>query len=55
MGTGTADDLLADRYRFAPHQPVTLTWPIDWAADPLDDRNWRFQLHALVWLEPLQV
>lgn len=45
--------LLAGRYRFPPHPTISLPWPIDWTADPLRDRNWRFQLHALAWLEPL--
>ena len=44
---------MADRYRFLPHRTVSLGWPIDWSADPLRDHNWRFQLHALTWLEPL--
>jgi hypothetical protein len=48
-----ADALLAGRYRFPPHPAVSLRWPIDWGADPLRDRNWRFQLHSLAWLEPL--
>jgi len=48
-----ADELLVDRYRFPPHRTTTLSWPLDWSADPFDDANWRFQLHALAWLAPL--
>lgn len=33
-----------------PHPPVQLQNPIDWDADPLNQRNWRAQLHMLRWL-----
>lgn len=32
---------------------VALSYPLDWAADPLQDRNWMFQLHGWRMLDPL--
>lgn len=37
-----------------PHPVQTLSQPIDWKADPLNQRNWRAQLHMLRWLDPLR-
>lgn len=34
-------------------KPVRLAPPLDWDMDPLDDRNWRFQLHAWRMLGPI--
>ncbi len=32
--------------------PWRFELPIDWEADPFDDRNWRYQLHALRIIDP---
>lgn len=32
--------------------PWKIDFPIDWGADPFDDRNWMFQLHSLRMLDP---
>lgn len=37
-----------------PPQPIWQGDPTDWAADPFQDRNWRFQHHTLRWLNPLR-
>lgn len=42
-----ADRLLADRYRLSPHPIVRLPHDLRWNEDPLHDRNWQFQFHAL--------
>lgn len=34
-----------------PHGPWTGDYT-DWAADPFNDRNWRFQFHTLRWINP---
>lgn len=34
-------------------QPWPLELPLDWAADPFHDRNWRFHLSALRMLDPI--
>lgn len=34
-----------------PFWPIDL--PIDWSADPFDDRNWQFHVHAWRMLDPL--
>ena len=47
------DALLHDRYAFPPHPEVTLPHDLTWAEDPLRDRNWRFDFHALRWVENL--
>lgn len=47
-----ADAVLAGRYTFSPHATVVLP-RLDWAANPLTQDNWRFQLHTLRWLWPL--
>lgn len=33
--------------------PWPFELPVDWNADPYDDRNWRFQLHAWRMLDPV--
>lgn len=33
--------------------PWPLNLPLDWAADPFKDRNWRFHLHALRMTDPI--
>jgi hypothetical protein len=49
-----ADELMANRYRFAFH-PVVVTLPADlrWDENPLNDRNWQFQFHTLRWASRL--
>ena len=47
------DALLHDHYLYAPHPEVTLPHDLTWAEDPLHDRNWRFDFHALRWVENL--
>ncbi|WP_226686998.1 alginate lyase family protein [Stutzerimonas stutzeri] len=34
-------------------QPWPFQLPVDWNADPFNDRNWRYQLHAWRMLDPL--
>jgi hypothetical protein len=34
------------------YPPLSMTTPIDWAADPYDDSNWRYQLNAMYPLAP---
>lgn len=34
-------------------KPVRLKLPLDWDTDPLNDRNWRFQLHGWRMLPPI--
>lgn len=42
-----ADELLANRYRFAPHPIVTLPADPTWRENPLRDANWQFNYHAM--------
>ena len=42
-----ADALLADRYELPPHRVVSLPHDPRWNEDPLHDRNWQFQYHAM--------
>lgn len=34
-----------------PHEQVEIGTSPSWAEDPLEDANWRFQYHSLVWLD----
>jgi hypothetical protein len=43
--------VLDGRLRLFPHAEVDLEQPFTWSEDPLDDANWRFQFHSLVWLD----
>lgn len=43
--------VLDGRLRLFPHAEVALEQPFTWREDPLDDANWRFQFHSLVWLD----
>ncbi|MFK5689617.1 heparinase II/III family protein [Ornithinimicrobium sp. LYQ92] len=51
-------DSLLDSYRAGqlrlPPQPVWTGEFTNWAADPFEDRNWRFQHHTLRWLNPIR-
>lgn len=49
-----ADAALAGAFK--PRRDVSawrFTLPVDWEADPYNDRNWRYQLHALRVIDPL--
>ncbi len=37
------------------NKPWPLTLPLDWNADPFNDRNWQFQLHAWRMTDPILV
>lgn len=37
-----------------PHSPQSIGPSFAWDADPLQDANWRFQYHCLVWLDRLR-
>lgn len=37
-----------------PHPDFLSPPNIDWDADPFSQKNWRFQLHCLKWLEPVR-
>lgn len=41
----------AGRLRLFPHREVAIGAPIAWESNPLDDANWCFQFHSLVWLD----
>lgn len=43
--------VLGGRLRLFPHAEVALEQPFTWREDPIDDANWRFQFHSLVWLD----
>ncbi len=46
--------ILNGEVRLPPHPVAQVPRPIDWNADPLEQRNWRAQLHMLRWLDPLR-
>lgn len=46
--------LLEGKLVMSPHKEWALPRELDWAADPFKQRNWRFQLHTLRWLDPLR-
>jgi len=48
------DTLLDGMLHLPPHEPVQLSHPPTWDADPFGDTNWRFQLHALRWAQNLK-
>lgn len=48
-----AERFMEGRYHFGPHPEVVLGTDLSWDEDPLQDSNWRFQLHAMRWLRPL--
>ena len=45
--------LLDGKLTLAPHDPQTIGPSFSWDADPMEDANWRFQYHCLVWLDRL--
>lgn len=46
--------LMAGTLLLAPHGEVPLGAEPPWSADPFQDRNWGFQLHCLLWADPLR-
>lgn len=48
------EGMLAGSLQLLPHRAVSLGQPVEWDADPLNDDNWRFQFHCLVWLDRLR-
>jgi hypothetical protein len=46
--------LLEGKLALPPHPTWILPGDIDWTADPFGQKNWRFQLHCLKWLDPLR-
>lgn len=48
------EEVLAGSLQLSPHRSVNLGHPIEWDADPLNDDNWRFQFHCLVWVDRLR-
>lgn len=46
--------LLTGSLKLLPHRSVNLGQTIVWDSDPLNDDNWRFQFHCLVWLDRLR-
>jgi hypothetical protein len=49
----TAEELMADRYHLGPHRAVTLPHELSWREDPLHDRQWRYRLHMLRFVNAL--
>ena len=48
-----ADTVLESGYGYQAFPPVKLTPPINWAADPFEDRTWRYNLNTLSFLDPV--
>lgn len=42
------------RLRLYPHPEAAISTDPSWTEDPLNDANWRFQYHSLVWLDRLR-
>lgn len=42
-----ADEMLEDVYFLERYEPVTLTPPLTWTADPFEERYWRFLFYGL--------
>lgn len=55
ISSSTATDRVAELRQgllmLAPHAPVSVELPPDWATDPYSDANWCFQLHSLRWAQ----
>lgn len=47
-------NILAGRLDLSPHPTWEFGESIDWSADPFSQRNWRFQLHSMKWLDPVR-
>lgn len=50
----TVAQLLKGSLDLPPHPTWAFVAPIDWQADPFDQRNWCAQLHMLRWIDPLR-
>lgn len=48
------EQLLAGQMHLSPHPVWEMPEQIRWTEDPFRQRNWRFQLHTLRWLEPIR-
>lgn len=46
--------LLDGRLTLSPHSAQSIGPTFQWDADPLQDANWRFQYHCLVWVDRLR-
>ncbi|MEB7505061.1 heparinase II/III domain-containing protein [Arthrobacter koreensis] len=46
--------LLDGLLTLAPHSSQRIGPDFHWGSDPLEDANWRFQFHCLVWLDRLR-
>lgn len=51
---GQAERLLSGLLDLDPHGTWDFGSEIDWEADPFAQRNWRFQLHSMKWIDPLR-
>ena len=49
-----ANEILQGNLELSPHKSCKFEAPFDWNSDPLSQKNWRFQLHCLKWLEPVR-
>jgi hypothetical protein len=47
------EKLLDEGWSIRGYPPLSMNAPIDWAADPYDDSNWRYQLNAMYPLAPV--
>ncbi|WP_178945241.1 heparinase II/III family protein [Kocuria sp. TGY1127_2] len=52
--TKTLAEVMNGEVLLRPHPMWRLNEPMDWTANPFQDKNWRCQLHMLRWLEPLR-
>lgn len=48
------EQLLEGLLTLPPHAAQTVGPEFSWSADPLNDANWRFQYHTLLWLDNLR-
>lgn len=46
--------LLEGKLTLSPHSAQSIGPAFTWDADPLEDANWRFQYHCLVWVDRLR-
>lgn len=47
-------DLQQGKLELFPHPAVNTDFPISWTSNPLNQRNWCFQLHTLRWIDPIR-
>ncbi|MHC4592739.1 MAG: heparinase II/III family protein, partial [Planctomycetota bacterium] len=48
-----AEETMNEGCRIGGREPFPLQTPIDWGADPFQDRSWRFQLNTWTFLQPI--